>query len=109
MIMGLVTWQLSVGRSRRQTQLRNQNHRAARTTQKSMRLREIGDVILGRSEGATSRREVEPYRLVQMDRSWYLHAFDPSRGDWRTFRLDRTSLKRPDTWHRLARWSASGD
>ncbi|WP_375425454.1 helix-turn-helix transcriptional regulator [uncultured Friedmanniella sp.] len=48
------------------------------------------------SDGATSRREVEPYRLVQMDRSWYLQAFDPSRDDWRTFRLDRMRAKRPE-------------
>lgn len=50
----------------------------------------------GSSDGATSRREVEPYRLVQMDRSWYLQAFDPSRDDWRTFRLDRMHLLRPE-------------
>lgn len=45
---------------------------------------------------ATTRREVEPYRLVQMDRAWYLQAFDLARDDWRTFRLDRMDLKRPE-------------
>ncbi len=38
--------------------------------------------------GATDRL-VEPYRLVYTERSWYLVAFDPSRDDWRTFRVDR--------------------
>jgi predicted DNA-binding transcriptional regulator YafY len=39
--------------------------------------------------GEESERLVEPLRLVQSDRRWYLVAFDPSRGDWRTFRVDR--------------------
>lgn len=47
-------------------------------------------------DGTSTRREVEPYRLVQMDRSWYLQAFDLARDDWRTFRLDRISLRRPE-------------
>lgn len=46
-------------------------------------------------DGATSPREVEPYRLVQLSRQWYLQAFDPSRDDWRSFRLDRMALRRP--------------
>lgn len=53
--------------------------------------------------GAKTHREVEPYRLVQMDQSWYLHAFDPSRDDWRTFRLDRMSVKRPEGARFVAR------
>ncbi|GAA4737707.1 YafY family protein [Modestobacter marinus] len=36
-------------------------------------------------------RLVEPHRLVPLGRRWYLVAFDPARGDWRTFRLDRMS------------------
>ena len=47
-------------------------------------------------DGATSRREVEPYRLVQMGRRWYLLAFDPARNDWRNFRLDRMTVRRPE-------------
>ena len=35
------------------------------------------------------RRHVEPYRLVNASRRWYLMAFDLERDDWRTFRLDR--------------------
>ena len=39
--------------------------------------------------GATSRRAVEPYRLVNDRRRWYLLAWDLDRDDWRTFRVDR--------------------
>jgi predicted DNA-binding transcriptional regulator YafY len=39
--------------------------------------------------GATSRRSVEPYRLVAWGRRWYLVAWDTARRDWRTFRVDR--------------------
>lgn len=48
------------------------------------------------ADGATSRREVEPARLVQMGRQWYLQAFDPSRDAWRSFRLDRMTLRHPE-------------
>lgn len=37
----------------------------------------------------TSRREVEPHRLVHTGRRWYLAAWDRGRDDWRTFRVDR--------------------
>ncbi len=39
--------------------------------------------------GQGSERKVEPYRLVNWGRRWYLVAFDPQRDDWRTFRVDR--------------------
>jgi predicted DNA-binding transcriptional regulator YafY len=39
--------------------------------------------------GAASRRAVEPYRLVNDRRRWYLVAWDVDRDDWRTFRVDR--------------------
>lgn len=39
--------------------------------------------------GHETDRLVEPYQLVHVERRWYLVAFDPSRHDWRTFRLDR--------------------
>ena len=41
--------------------------------------------------GAESRRRVEPVRLVEVRRNWYLAAFDIDRHDWRTFRVDRIS------------------
>jgi predicted DNA-binding transcriptional regulator YafY len=44
--------------------------------------------------GSTSERRVEPYRLVNAGRRWYLVAFDVHRGDWRTFRVDRISSAR---------------
>jgi predicted DNA-binding transcriptional regulator YafY len=36
-------------------------------------------------------RLVEPFRLVFSRRSWYLVAYDTTRADWRTFRVDRMS------------------
>jgi predicted DNA-binding transcriptional regulator YafY len=36
-----------------------------------------------------SRRDTEPYRLVNWGRRWYLVAYDVQRHDWRTFRVDR--------------------
>jgi predicted DNA-binding transcriptional regulator YafY len=39
--------------------------------------------------GAGTERRVEPYRLVNWGRRWYLVAFDTERADWRTFRADR--------------------
>lgn len=47
------------------------------------------------SDAQTSRREVEPYRVLQLDGRWYLTAFDPDRDDWRSFRLDRLDMKKP--------------
>jgi predicted DNA-binding transcriptional regulator YafY len=46
-------------------------------------------------EGAPSRREAEPYRLVNWGRRWYLVAWDVDRGDWRTFRVDRLVPRLP--------------
>lgn len=45
--------------------------------------------------GRTSRREVEPYRVIQLGGRWYLSTFDPDRHDWRSFRLDRLVVKQP--------------
>jgi predicted DNA-binding transcriptional regulator YafY len=39
--------------------------------------------------GTPSRRAVEPHRLVNWGRRWYLVAWDVDRTDWRTFRMDR--------------------
>ena len=36
-------------------------------------------------------RSVEPHRLVSLGRRWYLVAWDLTRHDWRSFRLDRMS------------------
>jgi predicted DNA-binding transcriptional regulator YafY len=45
--------------------------------------------------GATSQRSVEPYRLVNDRRRWYLVAWDLGRDDWRTFRIDRMKPRTP--------------
>ncbi|MFF1833734.1 helix-turn-helix transcriptional regulator [Streptomyces sp. NPDC058231] len=42
-------------------------------------------------DGAESRRQVEPYRLVSTGWRWYLVAYDLEREAWRTFRVDRVS------------------
>lgn len=42
-----------------------------------------------------SRRDTEPYRLVNWGRRWYLVAYDVQRDDWRTFRVDRITPKVP--------------
>ncbi|WP_146907111.1 helix-turn-helix transcriptional regulator [Arenimonas daejeonensis] len=39
--------------------------------------------------GETSQRAVEPLRLANYGRRWYLIAWDTSRSDWRSFRVDR--------------------
>ncbi len=46
-------------------------------------------------DGAASVREVEPYRLVNWGRRWYLVAWDLDRADWRTFRVDRLVPRAP--------------
>ncbi|WP_424535931.1 helix-turn-helix transcriptional regulator [Sphaerisporangium viridialbum] len=39
--------------------------------------------------GELTDRHVEPHRLVSLGRRWYLVAYDLTRHDWRSFRLDR--------------------
>jgi len=46
-------------------------------------------------DGTPSEREAEPYQLVNWGRRWYLVAFDVARGDWRTFRVDRITVRTP--------------
>jgi predicted DNA-binding transcriptional regulator YafY len=43
--------------------------------------------------GEQTERHVEPHRLVPLAARWYLVAYDLTRQDWRSFRLDR--LARP--------------
>jgi predicted DNA-binding transcriptional regulator YafY len=43
----------------------------------------------GAASGERTERHVEPLRLVALDRRWYLVAYDLTRNDWRSFRLDR--------------------
>lgn len=48
-----------------------------------------------RGDGAQSRREIEPYRLVRSGLRWYLVGWDLAREDWRSFRVDRMEPKTP--------------
>ena len=43
------------------------------------------------SKGAETQREVEPQALLILPPLWYLVAWDPSRGGFRHFRMDRIS------------------
>jgi predicted DNA-binding transcriptional regulator YafY len=45
----------------------------------------------GAASGERTERHVEPHRLVALDRRWYLVAYDLTRNDWRSFRLDRVT------------------
>lgn len=47
------------------------------------------------SDGETSVRRADPQRLVYRGGRWYLIAFDADRVDWRTFRVDRLTLRSP--------------
>ena len=38
---------------------------------------------------------MEPYRLVNWGRRWYLMAYDVDRQDWRIFRVDRVKPRTP--------------
>jgi predicted DNA-binding transcriptional regulator YafY len=51
--------------------------------------------------GEPSRRRVEPYRLANWGRRWYLVAYDLERDDWRTFRVDRIGPPRQPTGPRF--------
>lgn len=46
-------------------------------------------------DGTSSHRDVEPYRLVNWGRRWYLVAWDTQRGGWRTYRVDRIEPRVP--------------
>ncbi len=46
-------------------------------------------------DGESSRRRVEPHRLVAVGRRWYLVAYDRDRQDWRSFRVDRVGAVEP--------------
>ncbi|MBW5422355.1 WYL domain-containing protein [Streptomyces sp. BG9H] len=60
-------------------------------------------------KGGTSRRVVEPHRLVCTERRWYLVAWDLEREDWRTFRVDRVTPKPPHGPRFAPRTPPAGD
>ncbi|WP_141583398.1 YafY family protein [Actinomadura sp. WMMA1423] len=47
-------------------------------------------------EGRESSRSAEPHRLVHSGRWWYLVGWDAGKEDWRTYRVDRMSLRTPN-------------
>jgi predicted DNA-binding transcriptional regulator YafY len=57
--------------------------------------REKQRIAYTRHDGTASRRIVEPHRLVNWSRRWYLVAWDDDRADWRTFRVDRIATAEP--------------
>lgn len=63
---------------------------------------------LDRQQNST-RRRVEPHGLVHASSRWYLVAYDPSREDWRTFRVDRIEGKATATDRFLPRELPDGD
>ncbi len=48
------------------------------------------------ADGRRSERTIEPHRLVRLGSRWYLVAYDLSRHDWRSFRVDRVERVRGD-------------
>ena len=56
-----------------------------------------------------SAREVEPHRLVLLGRRWYLVAYDLTRHDWRSFRVDRMDAARNTGGFRSQRTLPAGD
>ncbi len=46
-------------------------------------------------DGTPSRRRVQPHRLVNWGRRWYLVAWDADKQDWRSFRVDRITQPVP--------------
>jgi predicted DNA-binding transcriptional regulator YafY len=59
--------------------------------------------------GASTDRLVEPARLVRVGTLWYLLAWDPSKEDWRSFRLDRMTKVEAKTERFRGRPPPDGD
>ncbi|MGW6619646.1 helix-turn-helix transcriptional regulator [Nocardia sp. NPDC055002] len=54
-------------------------------------------------------RRVQPHHLVVRNGRWYLIGWDPEREDWRSFRVDRMSLRIPNGPRFAARELPGGD
>jgi predicted DNA-binding transcriptional regulator YafY len=59
--------------------------------------------------GEATDRLVDPHRLVLLGRRWYLVAWDLTRFDWRTFRLDRLDGPKGTGAHSPPRQLPGGD
>lgn len=62
-----------------------------RVVRQALHRRLVVEIDYVDSEGAGSRRQVEPTGLVRGEDGWYLVAWCRLRGDGRAFRLDRIS------------------
>ena len=51
-------------------------------------------------KGRSAQRSVEPQGVVHTGQRWYLVAWDRTRGDWRTFRIDR--IVGAPSWGRIS-------
>ncbi|QUQ64778.1 helix-turn-helix transcriptional regulator [Kutzneria sp. CA-103260] len=65
----------------------------------------------GRPEDAEQHppRRVQPQHLVVRAGRWYVVGWDPDRGDWRTFRADRMTLRVPNGPRFVPREGPGGD
>jgi hypothetical protein len=52
---------------------------------------------------------VQPHHLVVRGGRWYLVGWNPERGDWRTYRADRMTLRIPNGPRFTARQLPGGD
>lgn len=60
-------------------------------------------------EGCASERDIEPHALVCTGPRWYLLAWDLTRSDWRTFRVDRIAGQTANGQRFLPRKIPGGD
>ena len=60
-------------------------------------------------KGKSTRRRAEPHGLVHTGSRWYLVAFDLTRDDWRSFRVDRIDGRATASSHFLPRQVPGGD
>ncbi|MEV6347576.1 WYL domain-containing protein [Actinoplanes sp. NPDC051851] len=58
--------------------------------------REILRFGYGSDRADTPPRRAEPHHVITRDGRWYVIAWDLDRGDWRTFRVDRMTLRTPN-------------
>jgi predicted DNA-binding transcriptional regulator YafY len=65
------------------------------TISAAVRAREILRFDYG-SDSTEPPRRTEPHHVITWDGRWYLIAWDLDRDDWRTFRVDRMSLRTPN-------------
>ncbi|MEV4773162.1 helix-turn-helix transcriptional regulator [Micromonospora humida] len=61
----------------------------------AVRTREILRFDYGPDSADGPARHAEPHHVVTWDGRWYLVAWDLDRADWRTFRVDRITLRPP--------------